>query len=168
MESFKKYLNQEEDNTLFFLRFPTLLESADSTRYSVEVNFRTTTDENLSAYAKIVLGYVSAGMKQHNFHIKHVYTEDPVRILVSSRNFDDGEWVVIVSWNPKDKCFIVSKGFYNKDRRTVSVQDSEKCNADNAAEITKLVFNMMHDLKSKPDNHMSKMKGLKLKTGPKR
>lgn len=147
--------------------FIDLKETSDSTRYSVEVNYRTKPDEALDAFAKIALGYVSAGLKQHSFHVKHVYTEKPVRILVSSRNWDDGEWVVVVSWNPSHNCFIVSKGFYNKDRNTVSVQGSEKCKGENAFEITKQVYNMMHDLKGKPDRHQEKLKPVPLKRGPK-
>jgi hypothetical protein len=154
---FKKWLYNEQCN-----------EYANATRYSIEVNYRTTTSETLEAHAKVVLGFISAGVKGHNYHVKHVYTEKPLRILVSSRNFDDGEWVVLVSWHPEHKCFVVSKGFYNKDRRTVSVQGSEKCKGDNSAEITKQVLNMMHDLKGKPDRHMEKLKGIGiLKRGPK-
>lgn len=144
-----------------------LNESADSTRYSVEVNFRTKSDEVLEAFAKIALGYVSAGLKQHNFHVKHVYTEKPIRILVSSRKWDDGEWVVVVTYNAAHNCFVVSKGFYNQDRNTVSIQSSEKCKGENAFEITKQVYNMMHDLKGKPDRYQPKLKPVPLKRGPK-
>lgn len=143
-----------------------LSEGADSTRYSVEVNYRTTPDDLLEAAAKIVLGYVSAGIKQHGYHVKHVYTEKPLRILVSSRNWDDGEWVGVVSWNPNKKCFMLSKGFYNKDRRTVSIQGTEQC-GESAAEITRQVYNLMHGLKGKPDRHIDRMKPVPLKRGPK-
>ncbi len=176
MRDFNEYLGEQKTGSLvgedlFFIRltptaFCPLVETADSTRYSVEVNFRTTPEEALEAYAKIALGYVSAGIKQHNYHVKHVYTEKPVRILVSSRNWDDGEWVVLVSWNPEHKCFILSRGFYNKDRRTVSVQHSEKC-GDTAFEITKQVYNLMHHLKDKKDRHQEKLKPVPLKRGPK-
>lgn len=167
--SFRSFLENEEiGEWLFFINFkPTICETADSTRYSIEVNYRTTQDEILSAGAKIILGYVSAGIKQYDFHVKHVYAEKPIRILISSRNWDDGEWTVLVSWNDKEKCFVASKGFYNKDRRTVSIQSSEKCSGENAAEITKQVYNMMYDLKGKPDRHMEKLKPVKLKPGPK-
>lgn len=168
MRHFRAYLNEQKmGEWVCMVRLPILAEAADSTRYSVEVNFRTTSEESLEAFAKIALGYVSAGLKQHNFHVKHVYTEKPIRILVSSRNWDDGEWVVLVSWNPEHKCFVCSKGFYNKDRRTVSVHSSEKCSADNAAEITKQVYNLMHHLKTQPDRHQEKLKPVPLKRGPK-
>lgn len=144
-----------------------LTEAADSTRYSVEVNFRTTPDELLKAGAKIILGYVSAGIKQHNFHVKHVYTDDPIRILISSRNWDDGEWVVTVSWHPEHKCFIASSGHFNKDRKTVSIVSSDKCKGVNAADITKQVYNLMHELKHKPDKHVEKLKPIAMKRGPK-
>ncbi len=170
MINFREHLHQNINigDVLFFLKLEEKLdEAANSTRYSIEVNFRTTPDEALEAFAKIALGFVSAGIKQHDFHVKHVFTEKPLRILVSSRNWDDGEWVVLVSWNPTQKCFIVSKGFYNKDRKTVSVQKSEKCNGDSASEITKQVYNMMQDLKGKPDRHQEKLKPVPLKRGPK-
>ena len=168
MRHFRAYLNEQRlGEWLCIVNFPVLNESADSTRYSVEVNFRTTSDEALESYAKIALGYVSAGLKQHNFHVKHVYTEKPIRILVSSRNWDDGEFCGVISWNPEHKCFVVSKGFYNKDRKTVSIQSSEKCSGDNAAEITKQVYNLMHHMKGQPDRHQEKLKPVPLKRGPK-
>lgn len=146
-----------------------MLESTSSTasRYSVEVNFRSKTKEVLEAYAKIVLGYVSAAMKQNGYHVKHVFEHAPVRILVSSRNWDDGEWVGIALWNPEHSCFIISKGFYNKEKRTVSIQSTQKC-GDSAAEITTELRNMMHNLKGVKDRYIEKLKPVPLKRGPKR
>jgi len=170
MTPFRRYLFEQKEigEVLFTLHLKrNLLETSDTSRYSVEVNFRTVPNEVLDAFAKIALGYVSAGIKQHNFHVKHVYTDKPIRILVSSRNWDDGEWVVLVSWNSNEKCFVISKGFYNKDRKTVSVQSTEKCKGDNASEITKQVYNMLHNLKGKPDRHLEKLKPVPLKRGPK-
>ena len=169
MLNFRDYILENElGNLLLVLNVDgAISETVSTTRYSIEVNYRTTPDEALEAFAKLALGYVSAGLKQHNFHVKHVYTEKPLRVLVSSRNWDDGEWVGLVSWNPEHKCFIISKGFYNKDRKTVSIQSSEKCKGDNAAEITKHVYNMMHGLKGKPDRHVEKFKPVPLKRGPK-
>lgn len=169
MLNFREYISENEVGELLFVlkEDDTVTEAAEASRYSIEINYRTTVDEVDEAFAKLALGYVSAGLKQHDFHVKHVYTEKPIRILVSSRNWDDGEWVVLVSWNPQHKCFVVSKGFYNKDRKTVSVQSSEKCKGDNAAEITKQVYNMMHSLKGKKDRHLEKLKPAPLKRGPK-
>ncbi len=147
--------------------FIQLNESASATRYSVEVNYRTKADEAIEAFAKIALGYVSATMKGHDYHVKHVFNEKPLRILVSSRNWDDGEWVGIASWNPEHKCFVISKGFYNKDRKTVSIQQSKKCQGDNAAELAKELINYMHSLKNQPDRHQEKLKKVPLKRGPK-
>lgn len=147
-----------------------LTEGSTSTRYSVEVNFRSKTKEVLKAYAKIVLGYVSAAIKQNGYHVKHVYDEEPLRILVSSRNWDDGEWIGFVSFNPDHDggCFVVSKGFYNKDRKTVSKQSSKKCDGDSAAEITKELRNVMHSFKGQKDRHREKLKAVPLKRGPKK
>lgn len=137
------------------------------TRYSVEVNFRTKIDEILDSYAKICLGYVSAALKKYDYHVRHVFENKPLRILVSTRNWDDGEWVCVASWNPDEKKFVVSKGFYNKDRKTVSVQNSKKIDSDSASAIAQEIRNVMHDLKDKPDRHVEKLKRVPLKSGPK-
>jgi hypothetical protein len=143
-----------------------MLNEAD-TRYSVEVNFRTRTPEILHNAAKIVLGYASAALKKAEFHVKQVFEEEPLRILVSTRNWDDGEWTCVVSWNPKECCYVISSGFYNKDRKTISVQKSHKLDAENAAQITDAVRNVMHSLKDVPDRHVEKLKKVPLKRGPK-
>lgn len=144
-----------------------LNETAQHTRYSVEINYRTTTEEVLEANAKITLGYVSAALKSAGLHCKQVFDAKPIRMLVSNRNWDDGEWIGVVSWNPKLACYVITKGFYNKDRKTVSVQASHKCPGDSAAAITKELRNLMHGLKDKPDRHAEKMKPVPLKRGPK-
>ena len=145
-----------------------LTESAETSRYSISVNYRTTMDDALDGFAKLVLGYVSAGLKKHGFHTKHVFSEKPLRLLVSSRNWDDGEWTGCVTWNPEHKCFIISKGFYNRDRQTISIQQSSKCSGNSASEITKELINTMHHLKGQPDRHIEKLKPVPLKRGPKR
>ena len=143
------------------------LNESDS-RYSVEVNYRTKIDEVLKNYAKICLGYASAGLKRKEFHVRQVFEESPLRIMISSRNWDDGEWVGLVSWNESKHCYVISSGFYNKDRKTVSVQNSKECDANSAAEIVNEVINMMHDLKDKPDRHVQKLKKVPLKRGRKK
>lgn len=141
--------------------------SEADTRYSVEVNFRTTVDEVLKNAAKITLGFASAALKKADFHVKQVFEEEPFRILISSRSWDDGEWVCVVSWNSEHKYYVISKGFYNKDRKSVSIQSSTHCNAENASEIASQVKNVMHGLKNQPDRHVEKLKKVPLKRGPK-
>ena len=68
-----------------------LNEGSQNSRYSVEVNFDTTKDDCLLSYAKIMLGYISAAMKKMNYHVKLVFSEKPLRLIVASRNWDDGE-----------------------------------------------------------------------------
>lgn len=148
-----------------WLKNRTLTEA--ESRYSVEVNYRTKTDEVLQHAAKITLGYASAALKKLDFHVKQIFEQTPYRIMISSRNWDDGEWVCMASWNDKERCYVISKGFYNKDRKTVSVQHSQRCEAENAAQIVDQVRNMMHDLKNKPDRHVEKLKKVPLKRGPK-
>lgn len=142
------------------------LNEAD-TRYSVEVNFRTKLDEVLKHAAKITLGYASAALKKDDFHVKQVFEDSTMRILVSTRNWDDGEWVCVTSWNPHHKCYVISKGFYNKGRKSVSIQGSEHSKADNASQLVSDIKNVMHDLKDKPDRKIEKLKKVPLKRGPK-
>lgn len=147
-------------------RMGMITEASQVSRYSIQVDYRTDKKDVLQAFAKLVLGYVSAGLKKMGMHTKHVFDDTPIRLLVSSRNWDDGEWVGLVSWSEKDHCFLISKGYYNKDRKTVSVQSTKKC-ADNASEISKEMHNMMHHLKDQPDRHVEKLKPAHLKRGPK-
>lgn len=140
----------------------------EDTRYSVEVNYRTKSGEVLKGFAKIALGYVSAAMKKRGFHVKQVFDEDPPRIVVSSRNWDDGEWVGMVHYRASESCFMMSNGFYNRDRKTVSVQRSERCSDDTPSGMTKHLLNMMNRLKDEPDRHVEKMKPVPLKRGPKK
>jgi hypothetical protein len=108
-------------------------------------------------------------MKQSGYHIKHVYESKPIRILVSSRNWDDGEWIGIVAFNPEhDKgCFVISKGFFNRDRKSVSIQSTKKCSGESAAEIVSELRTMMLSLKNEKDRHLEKLKPVPLKRGPK-
>jgi len=145
-----------------------LIEAAELSRYSVEVNYRTNADEVLEGFAKICLGYISAALKNAGYHTKHVYTQKPLRLLVSSRNWDDGEWAGCVTWNPDHNCFVLSKGNYNRDRNTISISKSERCTGKSASEISKEVINTMHHLKDQPDKHREKLKPVALKRGPKR
>lgn len=142
-------------------------ESVDVSRYSIAINYRTEPEEVLDSYAKISLGYVSAGIKQYGYHTKHVYSEEPFRLLVSSRNWDDGEWVGIVSWDHKNKCFVMSKGYFNKINKSVSVISTKKCAGKKAGDVVKELHSMMQDLKEEPDRHREKLNPVKLKRGPK-
>lgn len=146
-----------------------IVEGNTTSRYSVEINYRTDIEETLESFAKICLGYVSAALKQSGYHVKQVYDQKPIRIMISSRNWDDGEWTGVIHFHPEHEggSFIISKGFYNKDTKTVSIQSRKKCDGDSAAEIAKELRNMMHSLKNVKDRHMEKLKGAPLKRGPK-
>ncbi len=145
-----------------------LNEASSAGRYSIEVNYRTTLEEVTDGFAKICLGFVSAAMKDFGFHIKQVYEHHPLRILISTRNWDDGEWIGVVSWHSGRKKFLLSKGFFNKDRKTVSIQSSKESHSNDASEIVKEIRNLMHEVKGHPDRHMDKMKPVPMKTGPKK
>ena len=161
MDNFIGWLKKKEQGPL---------TEDSSTRYSVEVNYRTRIKEALEAYARITLGYVSAALKHADYHVKQVFDDGLLRILVSTRNWDDGEWVAVVSWNPHHSMFLITTGFYNKLTKSVSVKkdSAKKIEAENAAEITNHVKNMMHHLKGLKDRHIEKLKKVPLKRGPKR
>ena len=153
--------------TVYEHRQDNLAEAVETSRYAIEVNFRTTAAEAQEGFAKIALGYVSAALKNHGFHTKHVFTEKPLRLMVSSRNWDDGEWCGVVTWNHEHNCFVISKGFYNRERKTTSLQHSKKCTGDSAAEVAKELHNLMHSVRNEPDRHAEKLKPVPLKRGPK-
>ena len=142
-------------------------EAAEETRYSVGVNYRTSPDEVLDVYAKISLGYVSAAIKNYGYHTKHVYTETPYRLLISSGDWSDGEWVGVVSWDHKNKCFVISSGFYKKMTKTVSIVKTDACRYDTASKIAQEVYSIMKSLEDKPDRKTIELKPAKKKTGPK-
>lgn len=147
---------------------PDLMPLSESTsRYSVEVNYRSSLDEVIDSFAKLSLGYVSAGMKHCGFHVKNIYDEKPYRVIISTRNWDDGEWVGLVLFNAKENCFIIAKGHYNKDRKTVSIQGSHKCSVKSAAEICKEMRNYMEKLKKEKPRGSDTLEPVKMKRGPK-
>lgn len=150
------------------MKFNDWMHLKENSRYSVEVNYKTNLKEVLDGFSKISLVYVSAALKQNGYHVKRVFEEYPFRVLVSSRNWDDGEWVGMVSFDKNSQCFIISRGFYNKDKRTISIQRSEKCKYETPAEVAKELKSLMEDLKGQKDRHLEKLKGVKLKTGPKK
>ena len=135
-------------------------------RYSVEINFRTNMREVIEGFAKMVLGYVSAALKERGYHVKKIFDAHPYRIIISSQRWQEGEWVLVVSFNQEKSFFVISKGFYNRDRDTVSVQSSEKSDHFSAAEIYRQIFNSMATLKDEPPHHIGGLKGVKGKTGP--
>lgn len=144
------------------------LLTESGTRYSIEVNFRTNFKEAMEHFSKLVLGYVMAALKQHKYHVKHVYTVKPYRILISTRQWDDGEWVGILTYNEEHNCFIFTPGVYSKMRGTASYgqSNSKKCTGTSAAEITKEVLNHMEDVKKKPLRDGERLKPINRKRGP--
>lgn len=145
------------------------LYESTSARYSVEINYKTTQAEATDGFVKIVLGFISAALKARDYHIKQVLDEKPYRIVISSRNWDDGEWATLLYFHPEwnGGKFIICTGFYQKDTGMVAVKTKEEVKANNAAEITRQVIQTMEDLKNKPDRHQEKLKGVPMKRGPK-
>lgn len=139
-----------------------LNEGSQNSRYSVEVNFDTTKDDCLTAYAKIMIGYVSAAMKKMNYHVKLVFSHKPLRLIVASRNWDDGEWVGMVSYNDEKDHFTISKGFYNKLNKTVAIQETEVLeNPVNAKIMSLKLRDMMKDLEGKKDRFVPDFRKLR-------
>jgi hypothetical protein len=149
----------------------TLNEKVERSRYAVEVDFRTTSQEANYGFAKIALSYVSSAIKNLGFHVKLVFTEKPLRVIVSSRNWDDGEWVGMISYNDDLNMFVLSKGTFNKADKTVSVKSKEAFQNDkenplsgkSMSEKLKSVMDNLKGMKAEPKPDI----GFKLKRGPK-
>jgi len=138
-------------------------EGSQNSRYSVEVNFDTTKDDCLISYAKIMLGYISAAMKKMNYHVKLVFSENPLRLIVASRNWDDGEWVGMISYNEEKDHFTLSKGFYNKLKKTVAVQDTSTISDPvNAKILSYKLRDLMKDLEGKKDRFAPEFRKLRI------
>jgi hypothetical protein len=129
-------------------------EAVQNVRYSVEVNYDTSQEDAVSGFTKICLGYISAALKKMEFHTKIILTQKPFRVIVASRNWDDGEWVGMISYNDELDCFVVSRGYYNKMNKTVRVEKTVQMPLEySAKDISKYVFQMMKDLKGVKDKH---------------
>lgn len=144
-----------------------LNERVETSRYAVEVNYRTTMDEANHGFAKIALGYISAALKKMGYHVKLVFSEKPLRVIVSTRNWDDGEWVGMISYNNPLACFVLSKGYYNKMNKTVRVTCSEKIDGEiNSASMVEKLKNTVDKLKDLPEKQMPDVR-IHMKRGPK-
>jgi hypothetical protein len=155
----RKYLGSDADKIL--------TEGMQTSRYSIEVNYRTKIQEVVDAFAKMTLGYISAGMKNCGYHCKVVYNNKPFRVLVSTRNWDDGEWVGCVVFDHKTGEFWIAEGSYNKDRKTVTIHSRKKCPADSAAEVVRELRNVMEKLKREKPRGSNSLEPAELKRGPK-
>jgi hypothetical protein len=144
-----------------------LLTEAGS-RYSIEVNFRTHWGEAKDHFVKLALGYVMAYLKQNGYHVKHVYTVKPYRILVSTKQWEDGEWVGIVSFNEKADKFVFTEGVYYKVRGTCSEVKSHWLEGKSAADIGRDVLGRMAELKKRDPRGGPKLNPGSLKRGPKK
>jgi len=144
-----------------------LNEKVESSRYAVEVDFTTTLDQASHGFAKIALGYVSSCLKKLGYHCRLVFSEKPLRIIVSSRNWDDGEWVGMITYNEGLGMFVLSKGYYNKLDKTVDIQSKKQLDkpysGQNMAEKLK---SMMMDLKKESPRPPQQLL-INLKRGPK-
>jgi hypothetical protein len=128
-------------------------EGSQNSRYSVEVNFDTTKDDCLISYAKIMLGYISAAMKKMNYHVKLVFSENPLRLIVASRNWDDGEWVGMISYNEGKDHFTISKG----------VEETNILeNPINAKILSHKLRDIMKNLEDKKDRFVPSFKKLRI------
>ena len=186
MESFKSFLSKNKilpflsgvtdivglqveefvDTCTQYVTTDLLNEVANTTRYSVEVNYDSDQKNFLKGYAKIALGYVSAALKKHNYHCRLVFSEEPYRIIVSPRAWDDGEPVAMITYNQDHNFFILSKGRYNKLKKSVTIEDKKKIDGDitphnMTTKIKKDIDEMKHKILSKPNEINKHNKGPK-------
>lgn len=148
--NFKKWFESEEQSTFKEMQKCVLTENKVS-RYSVEVNYRTNLKEVIDGFSKLVLGFLSAACKNNgNFHVKMVHSEKPYRIIVSERNFQDGEYACVVQFSESLMCFTISTGFYNKGKKTVNIQSTVKAKGMSASEIANEILSTLRELEKKP------------------
>ncbi len=164
MSQFNEFLNQKIKEIDPML---SLLEGSQYGRYSVEVNYRTTIEEAIDSFVKLCIGYVSAGLKNCGYHCKMVTTNKPYRLLVGTRNWDDGEWIGILTFDNKKKCFMISEGSYNKSKKTVSIHKWKDCDGVSAGELVKHMRDLMERLKKTNPVRSGTLEPVKLKRGPK-
>lgn len=144
-----------------------MILAEQTTRYSIDMNYRTSIPEIIDGYAKLLLGYLSAALKSQNYHIKLVLDAKPMRITISTRNWDDGERAAVISFHEPSKKFIFSKGFYNKTSRTVALDQSHKTlQGTSAAELMKEIIPLIHQTE-KEEPQPPKLNPIRHKTGPK-
>lgn len=134
------------------------------TRYSIEVNFRTGHKEVADHFIRLSLGYVMAAVKRFGYNVKHVYTNNPAKIIIASRGWEDGSWAGIVSFDKSSSKFNFSEGFYNKFRDTCSVTSTVALKGDSAADVAGEVLEKMEELKKKPPRKTDD----EVKRGPKK
>lgn len=140
-------------------------EDVSTNRYSIEVNYRTKADEVKDGFAKLCLGYVSSALKNADFHVKIVLNTKPLRIMVSSRNWDDGEWVAFVVFDSNTNCFVIGSGYYIKERKSVSIQEKRKSQSYSAAELVIELKRELEKLKDKQPLDANVLNPVKLKRG---
>ncbi len=145
-----------------------LLSEGAGTRYSIEINYRTDFNEVRNHFVKLCLGYVMAALKKYDYHVKHVFTVEPNRILISTRSWDDGEWNGVLSYNTKTSKFIFSEGVYSKLRGTCSIMNSIELNGNSASSLVSEILGKMETLRKKPLHDGIQLNPAKLKRGPKR
>lgn len=143
------------------------ISESSSSRYSIEVNYRTSIGEAIEAFAKLTLGYIGAALKNCGFHIKTIYDKKPYRIIISTRNWDNGEWVGVVMFDEKDNCFTICKGHYSKEKKTVTLTGSHKSTGKSAAEIAKEMRNYVEKLKHENPHGSDTLNPAPMRRGPK-
>lgn len=153
----------------YLLGRDTLTEAG--TRYSIEVNYRTSFEEVLDHFVKLALGYMMAALKQHGYHVKHVYSAKPFRILVSTRQWEDREWVGVVNYDYQHRCFVFHKGVFDKMRQTAKVAAegaSDRLSGTSASDVVRDLRQRMEALKGEPLRDGERLNPAPGKRGPKK
>lgn len=168
-----------EDTTLTnvlssFLSSQLLNEDRQVSRYSIEVNYRTTAKEVKKSFAILVLGYVMASMKRNNFFVKHVYETDVPRIIVTEKGWEDGRFVVSLYFCLVSNKFIFAEGIYRKRlyQKNASYQPekvteikTEPTNHTSASALSEEMLNRLHRIKGQNLDKIP-LNPIKRKTGP--
>lgn len=139
-------------------------------RFAVDINYGTDMGEVIDHYSQLCLGYLKKAFNNHGFPVKQVYSVKPYRLIISTRQWQDREWVGIVNFDEPTSSFVWHEGLYDKGRKTAGIPDgaSKKLSGKSAAALFDEIMPLLRALKDKPLRYGENLKPALRKRGPKR
>lgn len=147
-----------------------LLLERTGVRYAVDVNYRTNMSEVLDHFSQLSLGYLKKALNNHGYNVKQVYSAKPYRLIVSTRQWQDREWVGVVNFDEETAHFVWHEAVYDKGRKTAKIPEghSKKLKGRSASSLFEEVHPMLKELKDRPLRYGEPMNPAPRKRGPKR
>lgn len=167
VESYESWLAYRE---LFDAAERGLLLERTGVRYAVDVNYRTNMSEVMDHYAQLCLGYLKKALNSHGYSVKQVYSVKPYRLIVSTRQWQDREWVGVVNFDEETSSFVWHAAVYDKGRKSAKIPDghSKKLNGRSASALFDELNPLLRELKDRPLRYGEPLKPAPRKRGPKR